>query len=225
MMVKSSGTSPRRRGLLTAAATASLLALAGCGSANVTDPAAPTPSAPAAPGAPAPAAPAPPAGGVPAPQPQTLAWAQTVCTSLNPVLDTLGAPPRINFNDVSATQRAFADYLGRAREVADKAIADVSAAGAPPVPAGQQAADQVRADLTRLRDNIADAQQRVAQLNTGDMGSVTAAFAAANNVVGSLGAGAQTLVGLDSEPQLQAALRQTEQCQRLMPAGGNPGPN
>ncbi len=225
MIVKTPGTSYRRRGLLTAAATAALLTLAGCGSANVTDPSAPAPPAPAAPGASAPPAPAPPAGGVPAPQPATLAWAQTVCSSLNPVLDTLGAPPRINFNDVNATQRAFTDYLGRARGVADKAIADVSAAGAPPVPVGQQVADQVRADLTRLRDNVADAQQRVAQIDTGDMGSVTAAFAAANNVVGSLGAGAQTLVGLDSEPQLQAALRQTEQCQRLMPAGAKPAPN
>ena len=139
------------------------------------------------------------------------------------MLDTLGGPPRPNLNDMAATQKAYVDYLARARGVADKALSDVTAAGAPPVPVGERAAEQVRADLTRLRDNVGDAQLRLAQLNPSDAGSVAAAFAAANNVVGSLGSGAQTMATLESEPALRAAVAETQECQRFLPGNNVPG--
>lgn len=173
------------------------------------------------PGAQAPV-PAPPAAVPgPAPTPEALAWARTVCSALEPVPNALSAPPGINLRDTAATRQAYVDYLARARGAVDGALEKVTAAGPPPVEAGQRAREQLRADLTDLRDDVVVAQDQIARLDPGNAESVAKAFAAANNVVGSLGDGVQTLVGLDTDSELSAALRQTPECRPLLPDAGN----
>ena len=81
--------SPRAaRRALAALAAAAGLAVAGCGEAGA--PRAPEPDA-----QPAPAAP---------PDDATIAWTDSVCSALVPVVDTLQTPPPVDFTDPASTR-------------------------------------------------------------------------------------------------------------------------
>ena len=97
----------RRLGVLVAAAG---LAVAGC--ANNGSPASsPAPAPPAVTSAP------------PAqPQPATLDWARSMCQSLQPAFDRLGAPPQPDLGNLAATRQVYIDYLGDARNAVQQAI-------------------------------------------------------------------------------------------------------
>jgi hypothetical protein len=195
---------PARLAVLTAAAG---LALAGCGS-TAQSPAPPT--APAA--APAPTAGAPTAA---APTPEAVQWTDSVCGALIPVVETLGDPPEFDITVPAATRDAFAAYLTQAQTATDQALQDVTEAGAAPVNGGEEIAENVRSDITELRDDLDEARGQLEQTDPNDPVAIGRSVVAAGNVVGAIANNAQALAAIDGDPRLDAAYAQAESCEQL----------
>jgi hypothetical protein len=190
------GAAPRRR--LAVLIAAAGLAAAGCANASDTPP----------PGA----SPAPQAG----PQPATLDWARSMCQTLDPAFDRLGAPPQPDLGNLAATRQAYIDYLSNARNATQQAIDQLPSVGAPPVDNGQQVLDNMRNQLSQLREDLDDAVAQLNRADPNDAGSIALAFSAAGNVLGALGNRTQVLGDLALDPQLRAAINQTPECQNVM---------
>lgn len=193
-----------------ATATATALALAGCG-------AEPPPAAPAPPTAAATAAPEPAA--------QTVAWTDSICGALVPVAESLLNPPGFDVTAPAATRDAYLSYLARSEAAADAATQDVAAAGPAPVDGGQKLADDVKGQLTDLRNDLGAARTQLEQADPNDAAGIGRSVVAAGNVVGAVGNSAQALSALDGSPQLDAAFDQAQSCQRLrsIQTPGRPG--
>lgn len=187
-----------RRPLVIVAAAAGL-ALAGCAS---------DPAPNAAPEEPMPAVPA-------APSEETVAWTDSVCGALVPVAENLSTPPEFDLTAPAPTRDAYVTYLTEAQTAADSALVSVEAAGAPPVEGGEEIAQNVREDVTELRDDLADARTQLEQTDVSDPAAVGRSVVAAGNVIGALGNNAQALSALDGEPQLDAAYAQAASCEQL----------
>jgi hypothetical protein len=141
-----------------------------------------------------------------------------MCQALSSTFSQLGKPPQPNPSDPAATRLAFITYLRDSATTAQQAIDRVSSIGAPPVQNGQRILDQVRVQLTQLRDNLREAVTQLEAADTNDMTAFGQAFAAAGNVIGLLGT-------LETEPQLRAAIEQTPECQALPGVSATEGPN
>lgn len=190
------GAALRRRLVVLIAAAG--LAAAGCTTASDTSP----------PGA----SPAPQAG----PQPATLDWASSMCQTLDPAFDRLGAPPQPDLGNLAATRQAYIDYLSNARNATQQAIDQLPSVGAPPVDNGQQVLDNMRNQLSQLRKDLDDAVAQLNRADPNDAGSIALAFGAAGSVLGALGNRTQVLGDLAVDPQLRAAINQTPECQNVM---------
>ena len=186
----------RRLAVLIAAAG---LATVGCANA---------PDTPSPPGAnPAPQA---------RPQPATLDWARSMCQTLDPAFDRLGAPPQPDVDNLAATRQAYIDYLSNARNATQQAIEQLPSVKAPPVDNGQQVLDNMRNQLSQLRKDLDDAVAQLNRADPNDAGSIALAFGAAGNVLGALGNRTQVLGDLAIDPQLRAAINQTPECQNVI---------
>ena len=187
-----------RRPLVIAVLAAGLM-VAGCGgnasNAPATSP--PPPSAPVLTSAPPAQA-----------QPAAGAWATSVCQTATSTLAQLGAPPQANTGNSTATRQAYADYLTRASNAVQQAMDRLTSIGAPPVANGQQIFDQLRAQLTQLRNNLNDATTQLKAANPNDAAAIGPAFGAAGNAVSLLG----TLL---SNAELRAAIDQTPECHNI----------
>jgi hypothetical protein len=188
---------PRHRRVPAALIAGAALALTGC--ATGTTPAAPPATAPA----------------VEIPTEQTVAWTDSVCGALVPVAENLADPPEFDLTAPAATRDAFVAYLTQAQAATDRALEGVAAAGSAPVDGGDQVAEDVRADLTELRDDLGDARTQLEQADASDAAAVGRSAVAAGNVVGALGNQAQTLSALDGSPRLDAAFEQAASCEQL----------
>ena len=163
-----------------------------------------------APGASSTAPSAPVQSSTPAAQPQaaTVNWTRSVCQALGPALGQLGSPPQPDLNNPTATRQAYISYFTNARNVTQQAIDRLPSIGPPPVQNGQQILGQVTNQLTQLRDNLNEALTQLNQANPNDTGAMAQAFTAASHVVGLRNT-------LTADPQLRAALDQTQECQSL----------
>ncbi|HYZ09346.1 MAG TPA: hypothetical protein VE709_12335 [Pseudonocardiaceae bacterium] len=186
----------RRLGVLVAAAG---LAVAGC--ANNASPAPAPPAVTSAPPT--------------QPQPATLDWARSMCQSLQPAIDRLGAPPQPDLGNLAATRQVYIDYLGDARNAVQQAIDQLPSVGAPPVDNGQQVFDNMGNQLIQLREDLDEALTQLNRADPHDMGAIGPAVGAAVNVLGALGNRAQVLDELAVDPLLSAAVNQTPQCHNL----------
>jgi hypothetical protein len=193
-----------RRRLVVLIAAAGLAA-AGCTNASDTPP----------PGA----SPAPQAG----PQPATLDWARSMCQTLDPAFDRLGAPPQPDFGNLAATRQAYIDYLSNARDATQQAIDQLPSVGAPPVDNGQQVLDNMRNQLGQLRKDLDDAVAQLNRADPNDAGSIALAFGAAGNVLDALANRTQVLGDLAIDPQMRAAINQTPECQNVIRTNPIPG--
>jgi hypothetical protein len=193
----SHGTALRRP--LAIAVLAAGLMVAGCGGNASNAPA----TSPAPPSAPALTS-APPAQA----QPTARAWATSVCQTVTSTLAQLGAPPQANTSNPTATRQAYADYLARASNAVQQAMDRLTSIGAPPVANGQQIFDQLRDQLTQLRNNLNDATTQLKAANPNDAAAIGPAFGAAGNAVSLLG----TLL---SNSELRAAIDQTPECHNI----------
>lgn len=184
---------------LAVAVLAAGLVVAGCGGNASNAPA----TSPAPPSAPAVTS-APPAEA----QPAARAWATSVCQTVTSTLAQLGAPPQASPNNPTATRQAYADYLSRATNAVQQATDRLASIGAPPVANGQQIFDQLRTQLTQLRNNLSDAATQLKAANPNDAAAIGPAFGAAGNAVSLLGT-------LFSNSELRAAIDQTPECHNM----------
>ena len=163
--------------------------------------------------------PPPPVAGPPpqaGPQPATLDWTRSMCQTLDPAFDRLGAPPQPDLGNLATTRQAYIDYLSNARTAAQQAIDQLPSVGAPPIDNGQQVLDNMRNQLSQLRKDLDDAVAQLNRADPNDAGSIALAFGAASNVLGALGNRTQVLGDLAIDPQLRAAINQTPECQNVL---------
>jgi len=124
-------------------------------------------------------------------------------------------PPELDLTAPAATREAYTSYVAQAQSATDKALANIAAAGPAPVDRVKQIAEDVRTDVTELRDDLADARTQLEQTDAGDVTGIGRAVVAAGNVVGAIGNNAQALSALDGNPRLDAAVEQAASCERL----------
>jgi hypothetical protein len=135
------------------------------------------------------------------------------------VVGTLTSPPNTDVNNLSATRQRFIGYLDTAANQADAARQQISAAGAPPVPGGEQIGSTVNDQVAQLRTDIGQARTQIQKTDPNDAASVAQALAAAGNVGSSLANSAQVLSTIRSNPQLAQAVNQDPACASLRAAG------
>jgi hypothetical protein len=123
-------------------------------------------------------------------------------------LTQLGAPPQADTSNPTATRQAYADYLSRASNAVQQAMDRLGSIGAPPVANGQQVFDQLRTQLTQLRNNLNDAATQLKAANPNDAAAIGPAFGAAGNALALLGT-------LTSNPELRAAFDQIPECHNM----------
>jgi hypothetical protein len=145
-------------------------------------------------------------------QPSARAWATSICQTVTSTLAQVGAPPQADNNNPTATRQAYAGYLSRAGTAVQQAMDRLASIGAPPVANGQQIFDQLRTQLTQLRDSLNDAATQLKAANPNDAAALGPAFSAAGDAVALIG----TLTG---NPELRDAFDQTPEC-RNMPGMG-----
>jgi len=165
------------------------------------------------------AQPSPPAANSPSPatpQPATLQWVDSTCQALRPAFDQLGVPPQLDVNNLTATRQAYLTYLSNARNATQQTIERLTLVGIPPVANGRQILNQMRNQLTQLRNDLDDALAQLNRADPNDAGAVGLAVGAAGNVMGALGNRVQVLAALAHDPQLRAAINQTSECQNLI---------
>ena len=193
---------PALRRPLVVLVSAAGLAVAGCAN-NAEAPSAPSPpvvsSAPQA-----------------DPQSATLEWARSMCQSLDPAFDQLGAPPQLDLGNLAATRQAYIDYLTNARNATQQADEQLSSVGAPPVDNGAEVLNNMRNQLTQVREDLDRALTQLNQTDPNDAAAIGLALGSAGNVLGAFGNRAQVLTDLAIEPQLRSAINQTPECQDVI---------
>ena len=95
------------------------------------------------------------------PEEQALAWTESVCAALVPVVARLTAAPGFDLGAPEATRQAYLTYLDEGLATTDRARAALAAAGPAPVPDGDVIAEQVRGDVADLRADLAEARDQV----------------------------------------------------------------
>ena len=150
-----------------------------------------------------------------APTDEAVAWAESACGAMVPVVESVTDPPPVDLSDPAATRQAYLDYLGAARTQADQAVRAVEEAGPPPVPGGEELARDVRDQLGDLQDDLGDARSRLESAAPNDVAGVGEAIAAAGNVIGSLGNTAHAVAAISGDPQLRPAFEQAQACNDL----------
>jgi hypothetical protein len=149
------------------------------------------------------------------PTDEAVAWADSACGALVPVVESVQALPPVELSDPATTQQAYLDYLDAAHERAGAALQAVNEAGPPPVPGGEELVRDVRDQLGDLQDDLRDARSRLEAAAPGDVAGVGEAIVAAGNVIGSLGNTAHAVAAISGDPQLRPAFEQAQACNQL----------
>jgi hypothetical protein len=148
-----------------------------------------------------------------------------MCQSLDPAFDQLGAPPQLDLGNLAATRQAYIDYLTNARNAAQQADEQLSSVGAPPVDNGPEVLNNMRTQLTQVREDLDQALTQLNQADPNDVAAIGLALGSAGNVLGAYGNRTQVLGDLAIEPQLRAAINQTPECQDVTGLDATTGTN
>jgi hypothetical protein len=181
--------------------------LAGCGGPT------PTPVAPAPTVTPTPTA---------TPEEQALAWTESVCGALVPVVAGLTGPPGIDLGAPEATRQAYLTYLADGIATTDRARAALAAAGPAPVAGGDVLAEQVRGDVAELRTDLVDARTQVERAEPDSAVAVGRALVGASSLVRALLNGAEVAGAVNRDPLLRDAYGRAPSCARLQRSGAAP---
>jgi hypothetical protein len=197
-----------RRGVLLAMIVAALVGtlVVGCGGGT------PAPSAPAV----TPTATPTPTG---TPQEQALAWTESVCGALVPVVTRLTAAPALDLSSPEVTRQAYLAYLTDGLATTDRARDALLAAGPAPVADGDAIAEQVRGEVADLRAHLVDARDQVQRADPGSAVSVGRALVSGTNLVGALLNGAQVAGTINRDPALHEAYDRAPSCMQLQHSG------
>ncbi|MDQ3762744.1 MAG: hypothetical protein M3460_14090 [Actinomycetota bacterium] len=138
-----------------------------------------------------------------------------MCQTIQPLVDRLGAPPPGEFGNLAAARQAYIDYLGNARSATQQAIDRLTEIGAPPVGNGQQILATFRNQLIELRIGLDDALAKLNQANPNDAVATQQAFVEVSNILGAVDTRTKVPDNFTIDPQLEAAINQTPECQKL----------
>jgi hypothetical protein len=185
--------------------------VAGCGGGT------PAPSAPTA----APTATPTPTG---TPQEQALAWTESVCGALVPVVARLTAAPALDLSTPEVTRQAYLAYLADGLATTDRARDALVAAGPAPVAGGDAIAEQVRGEVADLRAHLVDARDQVQRADPGSAVSVGRALVSGTSLVGALLNGAQVAGTINRDPALHEAYDRAPSCMQLQHSGATATP-
>ncbi len=192
---------PRARRVLLTVLVAALVS--GCGGVA---PAPPTPTAP----------PPTPTG---TPEERALAWTESVCTAVVPVVARLAAAPAVRFDAPEATRQEYLTYLADGIATTDRARAALAAAGPAPVTDGDALAEQVRGNVADLRADLVDARAQVERTDPGSAAALARVLVGGSNLVGALLEGAQVAGTINRDPALREAYDRAPSCGRLDRSG------
>ena len=170
--------------------------------------------------APAPAPPTPTAS----PEELALAWTESVCGALVPVVAGLTAAPRIDVGAPEATRQAYLTYLADGIATTDRARAALAAAGPAPVVDGDVIAEQVRGDVAELRTDLVDARTQIEQVDPGSAVALGRALVGLGSVVRALLNGAEVAGTINRDPLLRDAYARAPACAQLERPGAAPPP-
>jgi hypothetical protein len=149
------------------------------------------------------------------PTEETVAWADSACSALVPVVESVQAPPPVELSDPAATRQAYLDYFDAASRQAEQALQAVTEAGPPPMPGGEELVRNLRDQLGDLQDDLGDARAWLEATDPSDIPGVGEAIVAAGNVIGSLGNTAHAVAAISADPQLRPAFEQAQSCDEL----------
>jgi hypothetical protein len=192
---------PRARRVLLTVLVAALVS--GCGGVA---PAPPTPTAP----------PPTPTG---TPEERALAWTESVCAAVVPVVARLAAAPAVRFDAPEATRQEYLTYLADGIATTDRARAALAAAGPAPVTDGDALAEQVRGNVADLRADLVDARAQVERTDPGSAAALARVLVGGSNLVGALLEGAQVAGTINRDPALREAYGRAPSCARLRGSG------
>jgi hypothetical protein len=182
--------------------------VAGCGGGSTPTPVPPTPTA--------------------TPEEQALAWTESVCAAVVPVVAQLTAAPAVRLDAPAETRQAYLTYLNDGLATTDRARAALAAAGPAPVPDGDAIAEQVRGDAADLRADLVDARTQVERADPGSAVSLARALVSGSKLVSALLNGAQVGGTINRDPRLHDAYDRAPSCAQLQRSGAtatpSPGP-
>ncbi len=172
--------------------------------------------------APTPADPATPPTGTP--QERALAWTESVCAAVVPVVARLTAAPAVRLDAPEATRQEYLAYLADGIATTDRARAALAAAGPAPVADGDVVAEHVRGNVADLRADLVDARTQVERVDPGSTVALARALVGGGNLVGALLDGAQVAGTINRDPVLQEAYHRAPSCARLGRSGAATAP-
>jgi hypothetical protein len=172
-----------------------LVAAAGCGGGSAPAPIPPTPTA--------------------TPEEQALAWTESVCAAVVPMVAQLRAAPAVRLDATAETRQAYLAYLNDSLATTDRARAALAAAGPAPVPGGDAIAEQVRGDVADLRADLVDARTQVERSDPGSAVSLGRALVGGGKLVSALLNGAQVGGTINRDPVLHDAYDRAPSCAQL----------
>ncbi len=206
---------PPARHVLPTVLVAGLVAVLVAGLVSGCGDAAPPPPAPST------SSPATPTG---TPGERALAWTESVCAAVVPVVARLTAAPAVRLDAPEATRQEYLAYLADGIATTDRARAALAAAGPAPVPDGDVVAEQIRGNVADRRTDRVDARAQVERVDPGGTVALVRALAGGGNVVRALLDGAQVAGTLNRDPVLREAYGRAPSCARLQRSGATPVP-
>jgi hypothetical protein len=148
-----------------------------------------------------------------------LAWTESVCAAVVPVVAQLTAAPAVRFDAPEQTRQTYLTYLGDAVATTDRARAALTAAGPAPVPDGDAIAEQVRGDVADLRADLVDARTQLDRADPSNTVALARALVSGTKLVGAVLAGARVAGTIDGNPALHDAFDRAPSCAQLQRSG------
>jgi hypothetical protein len=158
------------------------------------------------------------------PEEQALAWTESVCAAVVPMVAQLTAAPAVRLDAPAETRQAYLVYLNDSLATADRARAALAAAGPAPVPDGNAIAEQVRGDVADLRADLVDARTQLERSDPSSAVSLGRALVGGGKLVSALFSGAQVGGTINRDPVLHDAYDRAPSCAQLQRSGATAPP-
>lgn len=173
------------------AATALVVAVAGCGSGGDT-------TAPTSSQSPSDAA--------------AVAYMDKVCTAAASFASVPKTPPQLDANDPAKLKADMGAYMGQMADAFSQTATRLRDVGPSPVAGGDQQVEQMAATFTDIAKNFTDAK---AAIEAADAGDPVGGLQAAGEAITRLDDFVAPLKQLEASPELSAAAEKAESCQDL----------
>ncbi|MGQ0837192.1 hypothetical protein [Actinokineospora sp.] len=144
-----------------------------------------------------------------------VAWAEQVCAVVAPESAALSAGPDIDPSDPAKAKTNMVAYLDTLVSALDRMIGGVRAAGAPPVPDGQAAADTAIKALDGARTTVGTAKTNFEKADASTVAGLQTGLLQVSQDLGKLGDLDDPTKGLRGNQELNRAFEQAPSCKKL----------